>query len=93
MVSTNINAADRVTDLIFGRWRSQTLYAGAELGIFDHLAKNQPKNAEVLAAELYLGLRDVASGGEGALGFGIALAGGRGERPILERSFLAFCVN
>jgi hypothetical protein len=29
--------ADEVMDLIFGRWRSQTLSAGTELGVFDHL--------------------------------------------------------
>ena len=32
-------ATDQVTDLIFGRWRSQVLYAGTELGIFDHLER------------------------------------------------------
>jgi hypothetical protein len=45
-------AADQVADLIFGRWRSQVLYAGAELGIFDHLEKTEAKAAETLAAEL-----------------------------------------
>jgi hypothetical protein len=45
-------AADQVIDLIFGRWRSQTLSAGTELGIFDHLDKEKPKNPELLAAEL-----------------------------------------
>jgi hypothetical protein len=45
-------AADQVTHLIFGRWRSQVLYAGTELGIFDHLEKAKAKTAETLAAEL-----------------------------------------
>ncbi len=45
-------AADRIVDLIFGRWRSQILYAGAALGVFDHLASAEAKDAETLAAEI-----------------------------------------
>ncbi len=45
-------AADQIVDLIFGRWRSQILYAGAALGVFDHLATGEVKNAETLAEEL-----------------------------------------
>src|SRR4030088_2975595 len=45
-------AADQVMDLIFGRWRSQTLSAGAELGIFDRLDRETPKNPDRLAGEL-----------------------------------------
>ena len=45
-------AADQVTDLIFGRFRSQVLYAGTELGIFDHLEKAKAKTAGTLAAEI-----------------------------------------
>ena len=45
-------AADQVMDLIFGRWRSQTLSAGTELGVFDHLDKRQAKTAETLAGEV-----------------------------------------
>jgi len=45
-------AADNVIDLIFGRWRSQTLAAGTELGIFDHLDTEAPKKPERLAGEL-----------------------------------------
>jgi hypothetical protein len=45
-------AADQVMDLIFGRWRSQILSAGTELGVFDHLDLRRPKTAETLAAEL-----------------------------------------
>jgi len=48
------SAVDQVTDLIFGRWRSQALYAGTELGVFDRLDKTNPKNAGTLAAELSL---------------------------------------
>src|SRR5437667_1505828 len=45
-------AADQVMDLIFGRWRSQTLSAGTELGVFDHLDRRVTKSAETLATEL-----------------------------------------
>lgn len=41
-------------DLIYGRWRSQILYAGVELGVFDHVAMNCCKNAEGIAAELHV---------------------------------------
>ena len=45
-------AADDVMDLIFGRWRSQVLSAGTELGVFDHLDKRTAKTAETLAPKL-----------------------------------------
>jgi O-methyltransferase domain/Dimerisation domain len=45
-------ATDQVMDLIFGRWRSQILSAGTELGVFDHLDSRGPRTAETLAAEL-----------------------------------------
>jgi hypothetical protein len=45
-------AADQVMDVIFGRWRSQILSAGAELGVFDHLHKQGARTAEALAPEL-----------------------------------------
>jgi len=41
-------------DLIYGRWRSQILYAGAMLGVFDHLARDYSKQAEAVAAELHV---------------------------------------
>src|SRR5262245_26889527 len=44
-------AADQVMDLI-GRWRSQILSAGTELGVFDHLDKRMAKTADTLAPEL-----------------------------------------
>ena len=45
-------AADQVMDLMFGRWRSQVLSAGTELGVFDHLDKQRAKTPETLAVEL-----------------------------------------
>ena len=45
-------ASEQVMDLIFGRWRSQILSAGTELGIFDHLDKRRAKTAQTLAGEL-----------------------------------------
>jgi hypothetical protein len=42
--------AEQVIDLIFGRWRSQILAAGTELGIFDHLDTKAPRSASELAA-------------------------------------------
>ena len=38
------DAGEKVIDLIFGRWRSQILYTGVKLGVFDALASG-PKNA------------------------------------------------
>jgi hypothetical protein len=43
----------KVLDLIFGRWRSQILYAGVKLGIFEVLRPG-PKTATVIAHELRL---------------------------------------
>jgi len=45
------NAFVRVVDLIFGRWRSQILYVGVKLGVFDALASG-PRNAASVASEL-----------------------------------------
>ena len=50
---TRPDAHQRVLDMIFGRWRSQILYAGVRLGIFDALADGG-KNAALTAAELGL---------------------------------------
>jgi hypothetical protein len=62
------DAIEQVMDLIVGRWRSQTLYAGAELGVFDHLDRTTAKGAVRLAGEmgvdaalLYRLLRAIAS--------------------------------
>lgn len=42
-----------VMDLIYGRWRSQTLYAGVKLGIFD-VIKDEPMAANEIARQLGL---------------------------------------
>jgi hypothetical protein len=47
-------AAGQVIDLIFGRWRSQVLAAGTELGIFDRLDRTVPRTARELAADMGL---------------------------------------
>lgn len=43
---------DHVMDLIFGRWRSQVLYAGAELGVYDHLDAAEAASAAALAPKI-----------------------------------------
>jgi O-methyltransferase domain/Dimerisation domain len=43
-------AADEVIGLIYGHWRSQILYAGVELGVFDHVGRNCSKPVEAVAA-------------------------------------------
>jgi hypothetical protein len=45
------DASAKVIDLIFGRWRSQILYAGVKLGVFDALASS-PMNTVSVAREL-----------------------------------------
>ncbi len=47
-----MTAAHRIMDLLFGRWRSQILYAGAELGVFDHLDAGRPTGAPAVAAQI-----------------------------------------
>ena len=47
------DASGQVIELIFGRWRSQILYAGIKLGVFDALASGA-KNAARVASELEL---------------------------------------
>lgn len=44
------DVAGEVIDLIFGRWRSQILFTGAHLGVFDHLSASQARPAEATAA-------------------------------------------
>ena len=44
---------DKTMDIIFGRWKSQILYAGAVIGIFDHLTTN-PKEIGQIAQDLNL---------------------------------------
>jgi hypothetical protein len=45
------DAKTSVIDLIFARWRSQTLYAGVELGVFE-VVGDQPKHAVEIADQL-----------------------------------------
>lgn len=59
---------EQLLDLIFGRWRSQILYAGAALGVFDRLTAEGAIGAAALAPEvgadsvlLYRLLRGLAS--------------------------------
>jgi hypothetical protein len=47
------DAGGKVIDLTFGRWRSQILYTGLLLGVFDALASG-PKSAARVAGELEL---------------------------------------
>ena len=48
----NDDAASKALDLIYGRWRSQILYSGAELGVFDRLSRSVSKQSDAVAAEL-----------------------------------------
>ena len=45
-------SADHVIGLIFGRWRSQILYAGTALGVFDHLTLDHDTAAPALAPRI-----------------------------------------
>jgi hypothetical protein len=93
------NNVNLVADLIFGRWRSQTLYAGVELGIFDCLEFGASKQPEEVAgqvkadpAHVYRLLRALASLGllkeTGARGFALTTAGDllRSEHPRSMRA-------
>ena len=51
--ATLANAQETVLELFYGRWRSQTLYAGVKLGIFEVL-ESAPKHAAQIARELGL---------------------------------------
>jgi predicted transcriptional regulator len=44
---------DKTLELIFGRWKSQILYAGAKIGIFDYLSTD-PKEVTQIAKDLNL---------------------------------------
>jgi DNA-binding IclR family transcriptional regulator len=46
------SAPEFVIDLIFGRWRSQILHAGAALGVFDHLGQDEAIGAAALAPKV-----------------------------------------
>ena len=43
------SAPEHVIEIIFGRWRSQILYAGSALGVFDHLSEDRSTGAPALA--------------------------------------------
>jgi hypothetical protein len=45
-------AIEQVVDLIFGRWRSQILHAGAALDVFGHLEPDKHRAAADVAAEI-----------------------------------------
>ncbi len=45
-------AVGNVTDLIFGRWKSQILHAGAALGVFDQLKRDTFQSAADISARL-----------------------------------------
>jgi hypothetical protein len=46
-----VSEYEKVTDIIFGRWKSQILYAGVKLGVFD-IASPEPLSAVEMAKEL-----------------------------------------
>ena len=58
---------EKTMDIIFGRWKSQILYTGAKIGIFDYLTTS-PKEIGQIAQDLNLNeimayriLRSIAS--------------------------------
>jgi predicted transcriptional regulator len=48
-----MSSYEKVLDIIFSRWRSQILYAGVKLGLFDFITTNA-KYASDIAKELNL---------------------------------------
>ena len=48
---------EKTADIIFGRWRSQILYAGVKLGVFDCIASDTIKSTSDIAIELGLDLK------------------------------------
>ncbi len=51
-----MSSYEKTLDIVFGRWKSQILYTGVKLGIFDNVA-SEPKDAFQVAKDL--GLDDV----------------------------------
>jgi len=49
---------EKTLDMIFGRWRSQILYTGVKLGVFD-CVNSIPKNASEIAKQLGLSLYSI----------------------------------
>jgi len=48
-----VSAQETVLELFYGRWRSQTLYAGVKLGVFE-VVESEPSPSERVARELDL---------------------------------------
>ena len=46
---------EKTLDIIFGRWKSQTLYAGVKLGVF-YCVTSDPKKTSDIAKQLNLDL-------------------------------------
>jgi hypothetical protein len=46
------DVAGGVIDLIFGRWRSQILFTGTQLGVFDQLSATEARSAEATATAI-----------------------------------------
>ena len=44
---------EKTLEIIFGRWKSQILYAGVKLGVFDCLTSD-PRNTSDIAKQLDL---------------------------------------
>jgi hypothetical protein len=44
---------EKTLEIIFGRWKSQTLYAGVKLGVFECLT-SEPRNTSDIAKQLSL---------------------------------------
>jgi predicted transcriptional regulator len=44
---------EKTLEIVFGRWKSQTLYAGVKLGVFECLT-SEPKNTSDIAKQLSL---------------------------------------
>lgn len=51
MAEANQQSEALVADIMFGRWRSQTLYTGVKLGFFDVLSLSAPKSIAAIADE------------------------------------------
>src|SRR5919199_56836 len=54
MSDYNNDYYEKTADIIFGRWRSQILYTGVKLGVFDCLTSSHIKSTADIANELGL---------------------------------------
>jgi hypothetical protein len=48
------NYYEKTVDIIFGRWKSQILYTGVKLGVFDCVTSSDVKSTAYIADELDL---------------------------------------